>query len=106
MAYPGDTSRFGDAELADLGRQGPNDFFNGLLAPAAGKFDSASAADPTALAGSRNLFTAASVLSCISSTLSSLVSVKICWRGSSSASDRGAWLTAVGSIRAFRSVRT
>ncbi len=42
----------GDAELADLGRQGPNDFFNGLLAPAAGKFDSASAADPTALAGS------------------------------------------------------
>ncbi len=31
MAYPGDTSRFGDAELADLGRQGPNDFFNGLL---------------------------------------------------------------------------
>ncbi len=23
----------GDAELADLGRQGPNDFFNGLLAP-------------------------------------------------------------------------
>ena len=33
MAYPGDTSRFGDAELADLGRQGPNDFFNGLLAP-------------------------------------------------------------------------
>ncbi len=34
MAYPGDTSRFGDAELADLGRQGPNDFFNGLLVPA------------------------------------------------------------------------
>ena len=40
MAYPGDTSRLsesalraegGDAELADLGRQGPNDFFNGLL---------------------------------------------------------------------------
>ncbi len=31
MAYPGDTSRFGEAELADLGRQGPNDFFNGLL---------------------------------------------------------------------------
>ncbi len=31
MAYPEDTSRFGDAELADLGRQGPNDFFNGLL---------------------------------------------------------------------------
>ncbi len=49
MAYPGDTSRFGDAELADLGRQGPNDFFNGLLAPAAGKFDSASATDPTAV---------------------------------------------------------
>ncbi len=40
MAYPGDTSMVsesalraegGDAELADLGRQGPNDFFNGLL---------------------------------------------------------------------------
>ena len=40
MAYPGDTSRLSesalraegaDAELADLGRQGPNDFFNGLL---------------------------------------------------------------------------
>ncbi len=40
MAYPGDTSRVsesalraegGDAELADLGRQGSNDFFNGLL---------------------------------------------------------------------------
>ncbi len=41
MAYPEDTSMVpesalraegGDAELADLGRQGPNDFFNGLLA--------------------------------------------------------------------------
>ncbi len=40
MAYPGDTSRLsesalraegGDAELADLGRQGPKHFFNGLL---------------------------------------------------------------------------
>jgi len=39
MAYPRDTSMVsesalraegGDAELADLGRQGPNDFFNGL----------------------------------------------------------------------------
>jgi len=39
MAYPGDTSMVpesalraegGDAELAVLGRQGPNDFFNGL----------------------------------------------------------------------------
>ncbi len=31
MAYPGDTSRFGDAELPDLAARSPNDFFNGLL---------------------------------------------------------------------------
>ncbi len=46
MAYPRDTSMVpesalraegGDAELADLGRQGPNDFFNGLLEQASSR---------------------------------------------------------------------